>query len=256
MAACNLKLSIDGDEGVKRLRGRAGVKQRQRRLSNEPLCRHCNQRGLITPAEEVDHIVPLAYGGTDTDDNVQCLCRECHAIKSAYEDTSHGGASNHPDWLRPSAIPVTIVCGPPASGKTTYVKERASTGDIIIDIDEIAAKTDPNYRPWENMLQSGLLNKCIRVRNALLGSLSRAKQGKAWFIVSAPAQAERSWWHSKLGGEIVLLHPGVDECKRRAMHRGTPRAVKGIDDWEAKAKAPWSPKRTKKTIGEDGWPVS
>lgn len=243
-------------EGARRLRGRAGVKQRQRRLAAEPLCRHCDELGYIRASEEVDHIIPLAYGGTDTDDNVQCLCKECHEIKSAHEDASHGGASNHPEWLKPSAIPVTIVCGPPASGKTTYVRERAKPADTIIDIDQIAAKIDPSYRQWEGMLQSDLLNKSIRVRNALLGSLARAKYGRAWFIVSAPTQAERDWWQSKLGGEIVLLHPGTDECKRRAVQRGTPQAAIGIDDWETRSKRPWSPKRTKQTIGEDGWPVT
>ena len=30
---------------------------------------------------EIDHIVPLAKGGADTYDNVQCLCRKCNQKK-------------------------------------------------------------------------------------------------------------------------------------------------------------------------------
>ncbi|WP_367135082.1 MULTISPECIES: HNH endonuclease [Streptomyces] len=30
----------------------------------------------------MDHVRPLALGGTDTDGNVQVLCRECHALKT------------------------------------------------------------------------------------------------------------------------------------------------------------------------------
>lgn len=36
---------------------------------------------------EVDHIIALANGGTDLDDNLQILCRYCHAAKTK-EDIS------------------------------------------------------------------------------------------------------------------------------------------------------------------------
>ena len=41
-------------------------------------------RGTIKDnAPELDHIIPLANGGTHTWDNVQCLCRECNQAKGA-----------------------------------------------------------------------------------------------------------------------------------------------------------------------------
>jgi len=66
-----------------RLRGRAGVAQRRRRLAAEPLCRDCKARGIISAATVPDHIKPLALGGTDDDDNIRCLCGPCHEIKTA-----------------------------------------------------------------------------------------------------------------------------------------------------------------------------
>ncbi|MFB6571835.1 HNH endonuclease [Streptomyces noursei] len=36
-------------------------------------------------AVEVDHVRPLALGGTDTDGNVQVLCRGCHRLKTGTE---------------------------------------------------------------------------------------------------------------------------------------------------------------------------
>jgi 5-methylcytosine-specific restriction protein A len=68
---------------VKRPRGRAGAAQRQRRLATEPFCRDCAAEGYQRPADEIDHIVPLAEGGTDSDDNVRSLCRYCHARRTA-----------------------------------------------------------------------------------------------------------------------------------------------------------------------------
>lgn len=238
-----------------RIRGRRGVELRERRLNREPLCRHCLARGEVREAVTPDHILPLAFGGADTDDNIQCLCEECHAVKTAFEGAAQGAASNHPDWLKPSAISLTIVCGPPASGKTTYVLERAGLGDTIIDIDRIAERIDANYRPWSGALQGPLLNQAIRVRNAMLGSLSRARHGKAWFIVAAPTKAERDWWLGKLGGEIVLLDPGHDECRRRAIARGTPAAVEGIAEWHVRSGRPWARTVKRQRIGHDGWPV-
>jgi 5-methylcytosine-specific restriction protein A len=32
----------------------------------------------VTPSTVPDHIVPLAKGGSDADDNIRCLCADCH----------------------------------------------------------------------------------------------------------------------------------------------------------------------------------
>lgn len=69
-------------QGTQRLRGRRGVEQRKRRLAAEPLCRDCVAKGLITASTVPDHIVPLSQGGPDTDDNIRCLCADCHTIRT------------------------------------------------------------------------------------------------------------------------------------------------------------------------------
>ena len=61
-------------------RFRAGV------LEREPLCRLCAASGMTVAASELDHIVPRSKGGALMDHaNVQPLCAECHARKSADE---------------------------------------------------------------------------------------------------------------------------------------------------------------------------
>jgi 5-methylcytosine-specific restriction protein A len=55
-------------------------------LKDEPLCRHCKEKGLVVAAEMVDHIKPLTAGGEKYDDsNLQSLCSTCHNIKTAKE---------------------------------------------------------------------------------------------------------------------------------------------------------------------------
>ena len=66
-----------------RLRGRAGQRQRARRLAAEPMCRHCLAKGIVTASVVPDHIVALVNGGTDADSNIQCLCEPCHRAKTS-----------------------------------------------------------------------------------------------------------------------------------------------------------------------------
>ena len=68
-----------------RIRGRRGVALRQRRLHAEPLCRLCKDQGRTRASTVPDHILPLAKGGEDTDDNIRCLCADCHRKVTAEE---------------------------------------------------------------------------------------------------------------------------------------------------------------------------
>ena len=69
-------------ELAKRPRGRAGAAEHARRLAAEPLCRDCLEHGCQRAACEIDHIIPIALGGTDDDDNIRCLCKPCHAART------------------------------------------------------------------------------------------------------------------------------------------------------------------------------
>lgn len=67
-----------------RIRGRAGVKLRSRRLARtNGLCERCVDRGVTRLATVVDHRLPLALGGEDIDQNTRNLCDPCHAEVTA-----------------------------------------------------------------------------------------------------------------------------------------------------------------------------
>lgn len=46
------------------------------------LCVICNKKNKVISAKEVDHIIPVSSGGTHEMDNLQSLCKECHALKT------------------------------------------------------------------------------------------------------------------------------------------------------------------------------
>lgn len=67
---------------AERLRGRRAVEQRKRRLlRSNGLCEMCLPK-RVTIATVVDHIKPLALGGSDEDSNTQNLCTSCHDLKT------------------------------------------------------------------------------------------------------------------------------------------------------------------------------
>ena len=48
------------------------------------LCQECLKKGFIVKAEVVDHIIEIKDGGcVFCLDNLQCLCKRCHAKKTA-----------------------------------------------------------------------------------------------------------------------------------------------------------------------------
>ena len=56
-------------------------------LREHPACACCGR-----PAELVDHKQPIAYGGAVYDtDNLQSLCVECHAAKTAADERKYDG---------------------------------------------------------------------------------------------------------------------------------------------------------------------
>lgn len=56
-------------------------------LERNPLCKHCEELGLVTAAREVDHIIPHRGNKKLFRDrnNWQALCSPCHGRKTASE---------------------------------------------------------------------------------------------------------------------------------------------------------------------------
>ena len=61
-------------------------------LRHNPLCVKCREKGLVTEATEIDHIVPHKGDKTLFWDrgNLQSLCKKCHSTKTATEDGGFG----------------------------------------------------------------------------------------------------------------------------------------------------------------------
>lgn len=62
---------------------RSWIKFRNWFRAKNPLCKHCLEKGIVTPMKIVDHIKPISEGGEKfSEDNCQSLCQECHNRKT------------------------------------------------------------------------------------------------------------------------------------------------------------------------------
>jgi 5-methylcytosine-specific restriction protein A len=232
-----------------RIRGRAGQRMRHDFLRDNPICAgpdsECQRHGRVTVAAIRDHRIPLAEGGADDVANSQALCEQCHDLKSEREamrgvyrsfdprrKVSRETAEREwPEDIAPSRIPVTMVCGPPGAGKSTYVRQHATADDLIIDLDRIIAAIAGV--PEHHTTDRRWLPLALEARNDLLRSLSSDTTHKAaWFIVSVPDPAQRDTWARRLGAQVVVLAPPMEVCVAQLMtdHTRTAEcAAQGVD---------------------------
>jgi 5-methylcytosine-specific restriction protein A len=78
---------------VERIRGRTLQVIRTEHFRRNPCCTACLAEGVYTLATELDHIIPLFKGGSDSEANRQGLCATCHAAKTRGDLKDPGGWS-------------------------------------------------------------------------------------------------------------------------------------------------------------------
>lgn len=113
---------------------------------------------------------------------------------------------------------VTLVCGAPGSGKTTYVQQRRNPGDIVWDFDVImqAITGLPMHEKPEDVI--GLV---LGMRTGFFGALeSRRPQKHVWIIGTCPTRRERAEITQRFGADLVVLDTDEATCRARLLARG------------------------------------
>ena len=137
------------------------------------------------------------------------------------------------DKLGMNGREVYVVYGPPLAGKTTWVRNNAKAGDLIIDIDSIweAISGQPRYdKP--NRLKA----VAFKVRDTLIEAV-RFRLGK-WnnaFVIGGYALAsDRERIVKELGAKEIYIASTRDECLQRLEQDGNRDIeawTKYINDW-------------------------
>jgi len=116
---------------------------------------------------------------------------------------------------------ITVVTGPPCSGKSTYIKENAKLEDCIIDMDRIALAL--SSEEITSFTYSERIRKVARAaRNAAVKAALMQAQGERywglWVIHTDPEPDVRSMYRS-FGAQFVEMNPGKLVCLERLTKR-------------------------------------
>ena len=203
--------------------------------SHGPLCVECRRQGKTVIATDVDHILPKAQGGGDDWDNLQSLCSTCHKRKTA-KDSRMRGKFEH------SLIPVTIVAGAPGSGKTTWVSEHKTWGDLVVDVDALFVALSGGLDWYDKPLN--LLPFVLEARDAVLHRLSSESEVRRCWLITSEADVDKlKQLKADLGADrLIVMDTDQFECyKRIANDERRSKQVKGqhelVDKWFAKFKS-------------------
>lgn len=123
---------------------------------------------------------------------------------------------------------ITVVTGPPCSGKSFYCAERWRPGDVVVDMDRIAlaiTTPDATSHDYDEVVRS----IAREARQAAVKKTLTVAQGDRyrgyWIIHTDPSPDVRASYRA-MNGRIIDLDPGRDVCLQRLSER--PKANQAI----------------------------
>jgi hypothetical protein len=124
---------------------------------------------------------------------------------------------------------LTVIIGPPCSGKSTYVREHARPGDVVIDFDIIAqAFGSPDGHGHARMFE---LVTVAAWSAAVTAAISCHRRGaRVWIVDTDPHKARRQRYHIA-GARFVRLAAPRAELHRRADAERPELWHRRIDEW-------------------------
>ena len=126
---------------------------------------------------------------------------------------------------------VHVITGPPCSGKSTYVREHARPGDLIVDFD-IIAQALGSHDAYET--DGIVLKAAVYARKAAVNIALSHPDAESWVIHAMPSPDQMQEYRSA-GAEIIVLDPGMETCMKRAEQDNRPqRTLDGIRKWYSK----------------------
>jgi predicted ABC-type ATPase len=124
---------------------------------------------------------------------------------------------------------LTVITGPPCSGKSTYLAKHFRTGDIRIDHDPIAqALGSPT--PHDHPDPVRFVAIAAR-RAAIKAAIAQHHRGARVWIVQTTLGMDALAEYRAAGANIVTMSYDVDELHRRADRERPPLWHTLIDQW-------------------------
>ncbi len=191
--------------------------------SKHYICEDCG--GAASVVHHITYIKPWNVNDPNITlnwDNLKAVCVDCHALEHSQDMKKRGGEARlngiafDEEGNVIKQANVFLVCGSPASGKTTYVAEHKGKSDLVIDLDYICAalagetgNVHLDHRP--------ILSVALEVRELLYQIIAerRGKWERAFIITTIADVREMKAVADELRAEIVLMNTALPECLER-----------------------------------------
>lgn len=174
--------------------------------SGNIICAHCG-KPIVRAYDCIGHHVIELTEENYTDANISLNPENIKLVHHRCHNLIH-------NKLYSNNRQVFIVYGSPLSGKSTYVKECMSEGDLVIDLDNIWQCVSGQAR----YVKPKRLNAVVfSVRDNLIESVKyrRGKWQNAYIIGGYPYQAERERLADTLGARLIHIDTPYEECLKR-----------------------------------------
>ncbi len=123
-----------------------------------------------------------------------------------------------------------LVIGPPAGGKSTYVRQHAKPGDITIDYDALACTLSmPGVDPHDHPDHVKQVTKAAR-QTAIDTALTLSHLVDVYVIHSTPSTALLAKYKAH-GAQVVTIDPGYDVVMARAKAERPWRIQQAVKKW-------------------------
>lgn len=182
------------------------VLKMERAADGQIICEHCG-KAIVKAYDCIGHHkVPLTeenYTNADISlnpDNIALVHHRCHNL--IHNKLAH------------TSRQVFIVYGAPLSGKTSYVQDAATEGDLIVDMDSIWECVSGCERYVKPQRLKGVV---FAVRDTLIECVKyrRGKWNNAYIIGGYPYKSERERMVDILGAREVFVEATKEECLER-----------------------------------------
>ncbi len=192
------------------------------------ICERCGR-----PGEEVHHKIYLTpenihdTGIVYGEDNLELLCRDCHFdehrktnplsnnFKKRVRLTNNGMYFDEEG--NPQPVKRWLVCGAPASGKTTYVLDHMDHGDLVIDFNQVgqALSLQGKDEVPVNLIETvaGVIDYLYRL---IIDGKIDARN--IWIIASLPKDKERDLIAERLDASIISIDTDIESCIANIMN--------------------------------------
>lgn len=144
-----------------------------------------------------------------------------------------------------------VVVGPPASGKSTWVREHAQPGDITIDFDALAnVLSPPDDKPHKHPPHVQAVTKAAR-QAAIDTALRHTHTVDVYVIHSMPGTKTMDAYRAH-GAQIVVIDPGKSVVMARCKAERPWQIQQAAKEWYANPPAQQTSATSQQTSGHAG----